>query len=61
VNRLTALLEQRRELYQIADLTVSLEGSGPDAELGAPAMVVCSRVLAAINQRIKVDAGERRV
>lgn len=60
VERLTELLEQRQPLYQIADLTISLEGSGPDGDLGAPAMVVAHRVLAAINQRVKDDAEERR-
>ncbi len=57
VARLTALLDERRPLYQDADITVSLEGSGPDADIGAPAMEVAYRVLAAINQRIKDDAG----
>lgn len=44
---------------QIADLTISLEGSGPDGDLGAPAMVVAYRLLSAINQRVKDDAGAR--
>lgn len=57
VARLSALLEQREPLYRGADITVSLEGSGPDADIGAPAMEVCLRVLSAINQRIKDDAG----
>lgn len=57
VARLTALLDERRPLYQDADITVSLEGSGPDADIGAPAMEVAFRVLSAINQRIKDDAG----
>lgn len=57
VARLTALLDERRPLYQDADITVSLEGSGPDADIGAPAMEVAYRVLSAINQRIKDDAG----
>lgn len=60
VERLTQLLEQRQALYQIADLTISLEGSGPDGDLGAPAMVVAYRLLSAINQRVKDDAEERR-
>ena len=59
VARLSALLEERRSVYQFADLAVSLEGSGPDADIGAPAMEVCYRVLAAINQRVKTDAGEQ--
>lgn len=46
-------------IAQIADLTISLEGSGPDSDLGAPAMVVAHRVLSAINQRVKDDAGGR--
>lgn len=58
VARLSALLEERQQLYQISDLTVSLEGSGPDADLGAPAMMVCYRVLVLLNQRIKADTGE---
>lgn len=57
VARLTALLDERQPLYQDADITVSLQGSGPDADIGAPAMEVAYRVLSAINQRIKDDAG----
>lgn len=57
VARLTGLLEQRRDVYAVADLVISLEGSGPDADIGAPAMEVAYRVLAALNQRIKDDAG----
>lgn len=57
VARLTALLQERQALYGTADITVSLEGSGPDADIGVPAMEVCYRVLAAINQRIKDDTG----
>lgn len=57
--RLDALLEERRPLYASSDITVSLEGTGPDADIGAPAMEVCLRVLSAINQRIKDDAAWR--
>lgn len=60
VERLTQLLEQRQALYRSADIVVSLEGTGPDAELGAPAMLIAFRVLSAINQRVKDDAEERR-
>lgn len=58
VARLTALLEERAPLYAGSDITVSLEGEGPDAALGVPAMEVCARILLAIDSRIKGDAGE---
>jgi hypothetical protein len=57
VARLTGLLEERRDVYAYADLAVPLEGSGPDADIGAPAMEVAYRVLTALNQRITDDAG----
>ncbi|KAI3438459.1 hypothetical protein D9Q98_000888 [Chlorella vulgaris] len=60
VARLTALLEDRRVLYEMADLAVGLEGSGPDADIGAPAMEVTYRVLHAINERVKNDTEERK-
>lgn len=62
VAKLAKLLEQRREQYGYADITVSLEGEGEDAaaaDLGAPAAVVVHRVLAAVADRIKRDAAAR--
>lgn len=41
--RLSALLEERRQQYEFSDLTISLEGAGPEAQLGAPAIVVACR------------------
>jgi len=60
VQRLSALLEERKELYGVSDITVSLEGDDPaTADFGAPAAVVVHRVLSAINERIKRDAAWR--
>lgn len=59
VDRLSHLLEQRKEQYGESDIMVSLEGSGPTAELGAPAPLVALRVLLALDDRIRRDAAER--
>lgn len=55
-DRLTALLEARRDQYSYADLTVSLMG---DADDGAAPATVVLRILNSLNTRITNDAKER--
>ena len=43
VQRLGGLLEKRQGQYEFADITVPLEGAGPQADLGAPTAVVALR------------------
>lgn len=60
VARLTALMEERADMYGQSDLMVSLEGPpGPTAQLGAPAALVTLRVLLAVTDRIRRDAAWR--
>jgi shikimate kinase len=60
VARLSALLEGRRQQYEFADITVSLEasGGGGDAVGAAPAEVAL-RVLLAVTERVRRDAAAR--
>ena len=65
VGKLSALLEDRKEQYTFADITVSLAGedvaagAGAAADFGAPPAVVAHRVLLALMQRISQDSAMR--
>lgn len=60
LDRITALLEERKEQYDFADLTVSLEGQDPaTADFGATPAEVVLRVLLALHHRIISDAEMR--
>lgn len=61
VEKLSALLQERKEQYGFADIVVSLEGEDSStSDLGAPAAVMVLRVLSAVNDRIRRDAEYRK-
>lgn len=57
--KLDSLLEARTKYYENADLTISLEGYGMDADKGAPTAVVMYRLLSALKQKIEKTKQER--
>lgn len=59
LEKLTAILEDRRKYYENADLVISLAGSGQDEEKGAPTAVVMYRLMKAAHERIQDTKKER--
>ncbi|GFH07513.1 uncharacterized protein HaLaN_02325, partial [Haematococcus lacustris] len=57
--KLDSLLSERTQFYESADLTISLEGYGQDAETGAPTAVVMYRLLLALKKKIDDTKAER--
>jgi shikimate kinase len=57
--KLAELLDKRTKYYENADVTVSLEGFGQDADKGAPTAVVMYRLLQAIRAKIISTREER--
>jgi hypothetical protein len=57
--KLAALLEQRQRYYENADVVVTLEGYGRDAEGGAPTAAVMYRLLSAINEKVQAKKREQ--
>lgn len=57
--KLTELLDKRTKFYENADVTVSLEGHGQDADKGAPTAVIMYRLLQAIRAKIISTREER--
>ncbi len=60
-NKISSLLEQRTKYYVNADIVVPLEGTGADAETGAPSAVVMHRLLKAVLARIQVSCTGQQV
>ncbi|EFJ52530.1 hypothetical protein VOLCADRAFT_86714 [Volvox carteri f. nagariensis] len=58
-DKLAALQEQRRRYYENADVVVTLEGYGKDAEAGAPTAAVMYRLLSAINEKVQAKKREQ--
>jgi shikimate kinase len=58
-SKLKALIEERTKFYENADVVISLEGYGQDAEKGAPTAVVMYRLLQAVKQKIVSTREER--
>jgi len=58
-SKLKALIEERTKYYENADVVISLEGFGQDADKGAPTAVVMYRLLQAVKQKI-VNTREER-
>lgn len=56
--KLGSILEERRKFYENADVVVSLEGYGRDADNGAPTPAVMYRLLTAINEKVQAKKRE---
>ncbi|GLC41195.1 hypothetical protein PLESTB_001528100 [Pleodorina starrii] len=57
--KLGSLLDERRRFYENADVVVSLEGYGRDAENGAPSPAVMYRLLTAVNEKVQAKKREQ--
>lgn len=57
--KLDTLLAERTQYYETADLKISLEGYGSDADKGAPTAVVMYRLLCALKKKIDDTKKER--
>jgi len=52
LEKISGLLNDRKQLYERADVRVSLEGSDKDADTGAPPAVVVHRLLTSLKEKL---------